>query len=60
VFLDDPDTGGEGECSDGQQFLRADHPVGIIVGGYDAWSSYGYPGGLGVSTLWEPPTQPPG
>lgn len=60
VFLDDPDTGGEGDCVDGQQFLRADHPVGIVVGGYDSWSSYGYPGGLGVTTLWEPPTEPPG
>lgn len=60
VFLDDPDTGGEGDCVDGQQFLRADHPVGIIVGGYDSWSSYGYPGGLGVSALWDPPREPPG
>jgi len=60
VFLDDPDTGGEGDCVDGQQFLRADRPVGILVGGYDSWASYGYPGGMGIAALWEPPTEPPG
>jgi hypothetical protein len=37
-----------------------DRPVGILVGGYDAWASYGYPGGMGISALWEPPAEPPG
>jgi hypothetical protein len=61
VFLDAPDVGGgEGDCVDGQQFLRADAPVGIVVGGYDSWASYGYPGGLGISTLWQPPIDPAG
>jgi hypothetical protein len=59
VDLDDED-GGEGECADGQQFLYAEQPVGVYVGGVDCWSSYGYPGGMSIDALWDPPSMPPG
>ncbi len=52
--------GGEGACVDGQQFMVSNQPVGVLVGGYDCAASYGYPGGLSLDALWEPPTDPPG
>jgi hypothetical protein len=58
VELDD--TSGEGNCGDGAQFLTASDPVGVIVGGLDYASSYGYAGGLAFENLWEPPFEPPG
>ncbi len=55
VDLDENDMGGEGDCVDGAQFLSASQPVGILVGGVDFASSYGYPGGLSLEQLWIPP-----
>mgnify|MGYP002619550676 CR=1 FL=1 len=52
--------GGEGNCVDGEQFLTATAPVGVLVGGVDWATSYGYPGGLSLGELWVPPTMPPG
>jgi hypothetical protein len=52
--------GGEGNCQDGAQFLTASAPVGVIVGGVDWATSYGYPGGLAFQDLWTPPFDPPG
>jgi len=52
--------GGEGACVDGQQFVTSSAPVGVNVGGYDCAASYGYPGGLSLDALWNPPTDPPG
>ena len=60
VDLDIDGTGGEGMCVDGQQFLTADAPVGVLVGGVDWATSYGYPGGMSLGSLWVPPTDPPG
>lgn len=60
VELDIDGLGGEGTCVDGQQFVVSDGPVGVMVGGYDCAASYGYPGGLSLDALWEPPTDPPG
>src|SRR5690606_23346399 len=55
VDLDIAGNGGEGNCVDGAQFLTADKPVGVLVGGVDWATSYGYPGGLSLDALWEPP-----
>ncbi|MBL4689606.1 MAG: IgGFc-binding protein [Nannocystaceae bacterium] len=55
VFLDLDGEGGEGNCVDGQQYIRASEPISIFVGGYDRAASYAYPGGLSVRTLWDPP-----
>jgi hypothetical protein len=52
--------GGEGDCVDGQHFLLADEPVGAYVGGVDCAASYGYPGGMSLTGLWDPPTLPEG
>jgi hypothetical protein len=60
VDLDIAGNGGEGNCVDGAQFLTADQPVGVLVGGVDWATSYGYPGGLSLNALWEPPTDPQG
>ncbi|MBX7078019.1 MAG: IgGFc-binding protein [Nannocystaceae bacterium] len=60
VDLDIDGLGGEGNCVDGQQFLQADAPVGVLVGGVDWATSYGYPGGMSLGSLWTPPTEPPG
>ena len=59
VDLDINGQGGEGDCVDGAQFLTATEPVGVIVGGVDWATSYGYPGGLSLGALWEPPVEPP-
>jgi len=59
VDLDAP-GGGEGSCVDGEQFVSASAPIGIVVGGLDWATSYGYAGGLAFSDLWVPPTTPPG
>jgi len=60
VDLDVAHMGGEGACVDGQQYLTATAPVGVLIGGVDHSTSYGYPGGMGLSALWQPPQQPPG
>ncbi|MCX4247527.1 IgGFc-binding protein [Paraliomyxa miuraensis] len=60
VQLDNDGMGGEGSCTDGQQFMTSSNPVGVLVGGYDCAASYGYPGGLSLDALWMPPTDPPG
>ncbi|WP_181197155.1 IgGFc-binding protein [Enhygromyxa salina] len=60
VDLDIAGNGGEGDCVDGAQFLTADKPVGVLVGGVDWATSYGYPGGLSLDALWEPPIVPQG
>ncbi len=60
VELDVNGQGGEGECADGEQFITADAPVGILVMGLDWATSYGYPGGLNLEGLWTPPQEPPG
>jgi hypothetical protein len=52
--------GGEGNCVDGEQYLTATGPVGVLVGGVDWATSYGYPGGLSLGGLWTPPHTPPG
>lgn len=52
--------GGEGNCVDGEQYLTATAPVGVLVGGVDWATSYGYPGGLSLGGLWTPPHVPPG
>lgn len=59
VDLDAP-GGGEGSCMDGEQLMSSSHPIGVIVGGMDWATSYGYAGGLAFSELWTPPTDPPG
>jgi hypothetical protein len=59
VDLDIDGSGGEGECKDGQQYLRADEPVGVMVGGVDWAVSYGNPGGMRFSPIYEPPGYPP-
>ncbi len=56
----DADGGGEGACVDGQQFIEADAPIGVHVGGVGCAASYGYPGGLNLDALWDPPTTPRG
>lgn len=60
VDLDIDGMGGEGNCVDGAQFLTADAPIGVLVGGIDWATSYGYPGGMSLGALWVPPTEPPG
>ncbi len=60
VDLDINGAGGEGACVDGAQFLTADGPVGVMVGGLDWATSYGYPGGMSLGSLWVPPQDPPG
>jgi len=60
VDLDIGGAGGEGNCVDGAQFLTADAPIGVLVGGIDWATSYGYPGGMSLGALWTPPTEPPG
>lgn len=39
--------------SDGVHRLQSSEPVGLTVTGYDQYVSYGYPGGLNLSTLPE-------
>lgn len=58
--LDIDGNGGEGTCTDGQQHLHASAPVGVMIGGIDNWTSYGYPGGMRLGELWIPPTEDPG
>jgi hypothetical protein len=60
VMLDVGHGGGEGACEDGAQLLTADGPVGLLVGGIDYASSYGYPAGMSLEALWRPPTDPEG
>ncbi len=60
IDLDIDGMGGEGDCADGQQFVLADAPIGVSVGGIDCAASYAYPGGLSLDSLWVPPTEPPG
>lgn len=57
VELDD--VTGEGDCVDGEQFISADKPIGVMVAGLDWATSYGYPGGLTFKSLWKPPEVPP-
>ena len=45
---------------DGEQFVSSSEPIGVIVGGMDWATSYGYAGGLSFTRIWEPPTVPPG
>ena len=52
--------GGEGSCVDGEQYISSSDPIGVIVGGMDWATSYGYAGGLAFSGLWTPPSEPPG
>ena len=52
--------GGEGSCVDGEQYISSSNPIGVIVGGMDWATSYGYAGGLAFSGLWTPPSEPPG
>jgi hypothetical protein len=52
--------GGEGACMDGEQYISSSNPIGVIVGGMDWATSYGYAGGLAFSGLWTPPSEPPG
>lgn len=52
--------GGEGACVDGEQSISSSAPIGVIVGGMDWATSYGYAGGLSFTGLWTPPTEPPG
>ncbi len=59
VDLDAP-GGGQGACVDGEQFVSSSAPIGVIVGGLDWATSYGYAGGLAFSGIWNPPTRPPG
>ncbi|MEM6990038.1 MAG: IgGFc-binding protein [Myxococcota bacterium] len=59
IFLDIDGAGGEANCVDGQQFITAEEPVGVSVGGYDCAASYGYPGGMSLDALWIPPDVPP-
>jgi hypothetical protein len=54
IDLDAP-GGGEGDCTDGQQFIVSEGPIGVHVGGVSHASSYGYPGGLNLDPLWTPP-----
>ena len=60
VDLDIDGNGGEGNCVDGAQHLSATGPVGVLVGGVDWATSYGYPGGMSLGALWKPPQVPPG
>jgi hypothetical protein len=60
VELDKHVMGPEVECAYSQQFITASEPVGVLVGGYDSWSSYGLVGGLNLDLLWDPPSEPPG
>ncbi|MCB9754236.1 MAG: IgGFc-binding protein [Myxococcales bacterium] len=60
VTLDMDGAGGEGNCVDGEQYITAESPVGILVMGLDWATSYGYPGGLNLEGLWVPPQEPPG
>ncbi len=53
-------SAGQGSCADGAHFLTASAPVGVIVGGMDWATSYGYAGGLAFQDLWTPPFDPPG
>jgi hypothetical protein len=52
--------GGEGACVDGEQYVSSSEPIGVIVGGMDWATSYGYAGGLSFTGLWTPPSEPPG
>jgi hypothetical protein len=54
IDLDVGHMGGEGNCEDGAHFIEAGGPVGVIVGGVDCASSYGYPGGMSLEALWTP------
>lgn len=54
IDLDIAHQGGEQNCSDGAHFLEADGPLGVLVGGVDCAASYGYPGGMSISALWDP------
>ena len=40
-----------GEQNDGVHRLTADQPVGLIVYGFDAYVSYGYPGGTDLALI---------
>src|SRR4029434_5527996 len=50
VDLDIAGMGGEGNCVDGEQFLSASAPIGVLVGGVDWATSYGYPGGMSLGS----------
>lgn len=54
IDLDIGGNGGEGDCVDGAQLVESEGPVGILVGGVDYASSYGYPGGMFINANWEP------
>lgn len=60
VDLDLDGLGGEGDCVDGQQYISASAPIGVLVAGVDWATSYGYPGGMSLGALWTPPEEPPG
>jgi hypothetical protein len=40
-----------GEQNDGVHRLTADQPVGLVVYGFDAYVSYGYPGGTDLALI---------
>ena len=46
-----PDNLLPGEQSDGVHTLKADQPVGLVVYGFDAFVSYGYPGGTDLALI---------
>ncbi len=41
----------DGEQNDGVHRITADQPVGLVVYGFDAYVSYGYPGGTDLSLI---------
>jgi hypothetical protein len=46
-----PDNLLPGEQNDGVHRLQADQPVGLVVYGFDAYVSYGYPGGTDLALI---------
>lgn len=39
------------EIADGMHFIESDEPVSVVVYGYDAYVSYGYPAGLNLDVV---------
>jgi hypothetical protein len=46
-----PDNLELGEQNDGVHRLKSDEPVGLVVYGFDAYVSYGYPGGTDLALI---------
>jgi len=40
-----------GEQNDGVHYLVSDHKIGLVVYGFDAYVSYGYPGGTDLALI---------